>query len=350
MTDRKKVVVALSGGVDSTLAARLLMDAGYEVTAATMKQFDGQDVSDAEAMASCLGIPHRVFDVRDAYRDVVLRYFIDSYAAGRTPNPCMVCDFRIKFGLFYEETRAYFGADYFATGHYSRILWDEDRQKYAVHRGLDAAKDQSYMMYHLTQDQLAHILFPLGRFTKQETRRLSEEKGLPTWNKAESQDMCFLAAGDSYKDYLLRHAPEIFRPGDITDKKGHVLGRHQGLPCYTIGQRKGLGIAAKTPLYVAGLDAKRNRVIVGPNEDLFRTRLLAGELDFTDGTAPGPVFACEAKIRYGMRATAAEVTVQDDGRAAVTFREPQRAVTPGQSVVFYDGDRLIGGGTILRPL
>lgn len=350
MTDRKKVVVALSGGVDSTLTARLLMDAGYDVAAATMRQYDGQDTSDAEAMAAWLGIPHEIFDVRDAYRDVVLRYFIDSYAAGRTPNPCMVCDFRIKFGLFYDEARARFGADYFATGHYARILWDADRQKYAVHKGFDAAKDQSYMMYHLTQDQLAHILFPLGRFTKQETRRLSEEKGLPTWDKAESQDMCFLAAGDSYKDYLRKHAPAIFRPGDITDRKGRVLGRHRGLPCYTIGQRKGLGIAAKTPLYVTVLDAKANRVIVGPNEDLFRTRLLAGDLAFTDGAAPGTAFSCEAKIRYGMRPAAASVALQPDGRAVVSFHDAQRAVTPGQSVVFYDGDRLIGGGEILRPL
>lgn len=350
MTQRKKVVVALSGGVDSTLTARLLLDAGYEVTAATMHQYDGQDTSDAEAMAAWLGIPHKIFDVRDAYRAVVLRYFIDSYAAGRTPNPCMVCDFRIKFGLFYDEARAHFGADYFATGHYTRILWDGARQKYAVHKGFDTAKDQSYMMYHLTQDQLAHILFPLGRFTKQETRRLSEEKGLPTWDKAESQDMCFLAAGDSYKDYLRAHAPEIFRPGAITDRKGRVLGRHRGLPCYTIGQRKGLGIAAKTPLYVTGLDAKSNRVIVGPNEDLFRTRLLAADLAFTDGAAPAEVFPCEAKIRYGMRPAKASVAVRPDGRAVVSFTEAQRAVTPGQSVVFYDGDRLIGGGEILRPL
>lgn len=350
MTERKTVTVALSGGVDSTLTARLLLDAGYGVSAATMLLFDGQDTESAAAMADFLGIPHKVFDLRESFRDTVIRDFIGAYAKGVTPNPCMICDFHIKFGAFYEAALAYFGADFFATGHYARILWDGERKKYAVWKGLDAAKDQSYMMYHLTQAQLARILFPLGRFTKQETRRLSLEKGLPTHDKAESQDMCFLSAGDSYKDFLAARAPDIFREGDITDGKGRVLGRHRGLPLYTVGQRKGLGLSSPFPLYVTGLDAKRNRVIVGRNEDLFRNRLLADALDFTDGEPPAASFRCEAKIRYGMKASPASVTVQDDGRAVIAFDAPQRAVTPGQSAVFYDGDRLIGGGTILRPL
>lgn len=350
MTEKKKVVVAMSGGVDSTLTAKLLLDAGYEVYGATMFQFDGQDNSDAVKMAEFLGIPHQVLDVRDIYSRMVLQYFIDSYARGTTPNPCMICDFHIKFGFFYDEVRKHFDAPYFATGHYARIVYDSDRQKFEVRKGLDIQKDQSYMMYHLKQDQLAHIIFPLGRVCKKDTRRMAEEKGLPVYNKAESQDICFLTSEKSYVDYLKIHAPEIFTPGDIVDTKGRVLGRHEGLPYYTIGQRKGLGLSSPFPLYVVALDAAKNRVIVGRNDDLFRKKLLCDELDFTDGEAPGKTFRCEAKIRYGMRVNPCEVEIQDDGRAVITFDEPQRAITPGQSAVFYEGDRLMGGATILRAL
>lgn len=352
MTQKKKVVVAMSGGVDSTLTAKLLMEQGYDVCGATMRQFDGQneELSGARAMAEHLGIPFVVIDVRAVYRKTVLSYFIDSYAKGVTPNPCMMCDFKVKFGIFYEEARKYFGASYFSTGHYARILYDGERQKYEVHKAIDLSKDQSYMMYHLTQEQLAHIIFPLGRVLKKDTRRISKEKGLPTCNKPDSQDICFLTNGKTYVDYLKEKAPWIFKEGRITDLKGHVLGTHRGIPYYTIGQRKGLGIASKEALYVIAIDPQKNEVIVGNNEDLFKKRLLAAELHFTDGKAPSDSFSCEAKIRYGIRTHAAQVTLQKDGRAAVTFDEPQRAVTAGQSVVFYDGHRLLGGGTILRPL
>lgn len=350
MSEKKKVVVAMSGGVDSTLTARLLLDAGYDVCGATMFQFDGQDISDAVKMAAFLGIPHKVIDVRDVYHKIVIQYFIDSYAKGLTPNPCMMCDFHIKFGLFYDEARKAFDAPYFATGHYARIVYSPERQKYEVRKGIDAGKDQSYMMYHLNQDQLAHILFPLGRIWKKDTRRLSHEKGIPVADKSESQDVCFLTSEASYGEFLQNHAPHAFKPGDIMDTEGHVLGRHKGIPFYTIGQRKGLGIAAPHPLYVIALDGEKNRVIVGPNEALFRKRLLATDLDFTDGAAPGKTFACEAKIRYGIRTNPCQVTIQDDGRAVVSFEEAQRAVTPGQSAVFYEGDRLLGGGTIVRAL
>lgn len=206
------------------------------------------------------------------------------------------------------------------------------------------------MMYHLTQDQLAHIIFPLGRVCKKDTRRMAEERNLPVAHKAESQDICFLTNGSSYTDFLKKRAPKTFKPGELVDTKGRILGKHRGLPYYTIGQRKGLGISAPFPLYVTALDAERNRVVVGRNEDLFRRKLLADDLAFTDGAAPAAHFRCEAKIRYGMRTNACEVQLQADGRAAVLFDEPQRAVTAGQSVVFYDGERLIGGGTIVRGL
>lgn len=352
MSERKKVVVAMSGGVDSTLTAKLLLEQGYDVYGAMMYQFDGQEgsIEDARKMAELLGIPFKAIDVKEAYNKFVLSYFIDSYAKGMTPNPCMKCDFMVKFGLFYDAVRKEFDAPYFATGHYARIVYNPERQKYEVRKGIDLAKDQSYMMYYLTQDQLSHIIFPLGRTYKQDTRRISREKGLPTYNKAESQDICFLTSEKSYAEFLQNHAPEAFRPGDIVDMKGRVLGKHRGIPYYTIGQRKGLGIAARTPLYVVALRPEKNQVVVGSNEDLFRTRLLADDLRFTDGEAPAKEFRCQAKIRYGIRVHDCLVTLKDDGRAVVKFDEPQRAVTSGQSVVFYDEDRLIGGGTILRAL
>ncbi len=350
MQEKKKVVVAMSGGVDSTLTARLLQEAGYEVYGATMHIFDGQNVNDAAEMAKFLGIPHKIIDARDVYQKEVMTYFIESYKNGITPNPCMVCDFKIKFGLFYDSVREFFDAPYFATGHYARIVYDGERGMYQVEKGSDLQKDQSYMMYHLTQDQMAHIIFPLGRIFKKDTRRISKEKGLPTYNKAESQDICFLSGQQSYADYLQIHAPEAFLPGNIVTASGTVLGRHKGLPYYTIGQRKGLGIAARTPLYVIRLDAEKNEVVVGSNDDLFRKSLLADELAFTDGKPPAKEFRCSAKIRYGIRVHDCTVKLDDQGKAIVTFDEPQRAITSGQSVVFYDDNRLIGGGTIVNPL
>ena len=347
MTEKKKVVVAMSGGVDSTLTARLLQEAGYDVYGATMNQFDGQDLTEAQEMADFLGIPHKVIDVRKMYQDVVLSYFVDSYKNGITPNPCMMCDFKIKFGFFYDTVRAYFDCPYFATGHYARITYDGTRGKYQVEKAADTAKDQSYMMYHLTQDQLAHILFPLGRMYKKDTRRISEEKGLPTYNKAESQDICFLTSEKSYAEFLQNHAPEAFRPGNIIDTKGRILGRHKGLPFYTIGQRKGLGIPSNRPLYVKAIDPKSNQVVLSENDALFSQQLTGENFNWIAWEAPPRQFRCSAKIRYRQTEQPCEVTVEEDGSVQVLFDRPQRAITPGQAVVLYDGDTVLGGGTIL---
>ena len=348
MTEKKKVVVAMSGGVDSTLTAKLLLEAGYEVCGATMHQFDGQEkeIEGARAMADFLGIPFQVVDVREAYQKFVLRYFIDAYAKGMTPNPCMMCDFKVKFGLFYDEARKHFDAPYFATGHYARILFNPERQKYEVHKGIDMGKDQSYMMYHLTQDPLAHIIFPLGRTFKKDTRRISKEKGLPTYNKAESQDICFLTSETSYVEFLKNHAPEAFSEGDIVDTKGRVLGRHRGIPYYTIGQRKGLGISAPHPLYVCGICPEQNTVTLGGSQDLFSRRLTATDVNLISCDSLEKPVRVQAKIRYRHPEQPATAWCTPDGVLHVEFDEPQRAITCGQAVVLYDGETVVGGGRI----
>ena len=280
------------------------------------------------------------------YQDVVLSYFVDSYKNGITPNPCMMCDFKIKFGFFYDTVRAYFDCPYFATGHYARITYDGTRGKYQVEKAADIAKDQSYMMYHLTQDQLAHILFPLGRMYKKDTRRISEEKGLPTYNKAESQDICFLTSEKSYAEFLQNHAPEAFRPGNIIDTKGRILGRHKGLPFYTIGQRKGLEIALGKPAYVLKINPQKNTVMLGDAEQLQTEYMLAERDRIVDEQE---LLACESlavRIRYRSRPIPCRVKRLEDGRLFVHFREIASAVAPGQSAVFYDGRRVLGGAFI----
>ena len=345
---KPRALIAMSGGVDSSVAAWLMQQAGYDCTGITMRltrnETLGQsgfhtccsekDIEDAAEVAFAMDIPYEVLDFTADFREKIIEKFIRVYEMGGTPNPCIDCNRYMKFDHLLRWAESH-GMEYVVTGHYARVEQDEATGRWLLKKGLDEGKDQSYVLYNLTQDQLAHILFPLGRMYKKDTRRISEEKGLPTYNKAESQDICFLTSEKSYAEFLQNHAPEAFRPGNITDTKGRILGRHKGLPFYTIGQRKGLGIAARTPLYVVSLHAGKNRVIVGSNDDLFRSGLLANELDFTDGTPPSQQFRCLAKIRYGIRVHDCTVTLDDHGRAVVKFDEPQRAITPGQSVVFY---------------
>ena len=347
---KKKVAVAMSGGVDSSLCAALLQEQGYEVLGITMRLSDdsremngvSSAATDARRVADFLGIEHVVADFRTLFSDKVVDYFLTEYLTARTPNPCVICNRFLKFGELLSFAREK-GADFLATGHYVRVEKEEDGS-FALKKGRDEKKDQSYVLYRLPREILSHILFPLGSYRKEETRALAQKLSLPVANKAESQEICFVPE-DDYKAYLSQHRPNRFHTGDIVDMQGQILGQHRGLPFYTIGQRKGLGIAAAHPLYVIALDEANNRVIVGKNEELYASSLFASDVNWLM-EEPTQEISVHAKIRYGSREVQANVLPLKDGAVKVSFLEPQRAVTPGQSVVFYSGERLVGGATI----
>lgn len=355
-----KVAVAMSGGVDSSLVATILKEEGYEVFGITMRLSDEgrgfclspetdasklSSVSDAKKVSEQIGIRHYVADFRDIFKAKVIDYFLDEYSAGRTPNPCVACNPQIKFGALMERAKQ-LGAEYFATGHYARVK-KTAHGEYGLYMGVDKHKDQSYALYRIRRDILKYIKLPLGEKTKAETRQLAEEYGLVVAKKAESQEVCFVP-DDDYKAMLRRYRPECLKPGDIVDMSGKVLGRHEGVPLYTIGQRKGLGIAYEKPLYVVKLDMEKNQVVVSGNDDVYREGLIAENtnwLAFDELTSPIRV---NARIRYGAREGMGTVTPLSDGKIKVTFDKPQRAVTPGQSVVLYDGEQVVGGGIIME--
>lgn len=353
--NKQRVVVAMSGGVDSSLTAALLLRQGYEVIGITMRLWNdptltganngaGQAINDAKKVADALGIEHHVIDYYDLFEQKVVAYFKKEYQRARTPNPCIVCNQELKFGALLTKARE-IGADYLATGHYAQVVYDEAKDEYFLCKGKDLKKDQSYVLYNMTQDVLRQFLFPLGGMEKTETRKLAEELGLPVAHKKESQDICFIPDND-YKGFLARHCPNIFREGNIVDRNGNVLGKHNGLASYTIGQRKGLGLVASHPLYVIGMDQKTNTLFVGENSDLFTRDLIAENVSFTAKNPSTEQFAIEAKIRYAAQPATARITPMSGGRALVSFDEAQRAMTPGQSVVFYNGDIVLGGGII----
>jgi tRNA-uridine 2-sulfurtransferase len=343
-----KIAVAMSGGVDSSFAAALLQQQGHEVFGVTMRlsPSSGADnaVRDAAKVADKLGIPHFVFDFQDEFTKTVISYFCREYAAARTPNPCVLCNHLIKFGALWEKVKE-MGAEALATGHYAAITKEQDR--YLLKKGTDLNKDQSYFLYRLTQEQLSRTLFPLAALSKDKVKSLARDMALPTAFRPESQEICFIPDND-YAGFLREHARFTAVPGRITDGVGKRLGEHNGIFNYTIGQRKGLGIAAPEPLYVTGIDASSNTVTVGGKEGVYSSELVAGELNWIASASPSRPFRTSARIRYRHQEAEALVTPMDDDKVYIKFTTPQMAITPGQSVVFYDGEVVLGGGTILK--
>ena len=349
-----RVVVAMSGGVDSSVAAALLVEQGYDVAGIMLKLWseDGgsrvnrcctpADVAVARSVADRLGIPFYLINVADLFKSIVVDFFVEGYAAGRTPNPCIDCNRRIRFELLLNKALG-LGAQYLATGHYARVR--NSGGAYRLLRAVDRKKDQSYVLSVLGQAQLAHVMFPLGEMTKPEARAHAARLRLPVAEKPESQDLCFLGDGD-YREFLRRHAPAAIRPGDIRDAAGHVLGQHRGLPFYTIGQRKGLGLASAEPLYVMTKDAADNSLVVGALAELGRRECVAHGMHYVSGVAPAEPFRAEVKTRYTAHETPATVYPSGD-TARVEFDEPQRDVTPGQGLVLFDGEVVLGQGIIV---
>lgn len=358
MIVKTRVVVAMSGGVDSSVAAALLVQQGYEVIGMMMRLWSEDhgaggsnrcctpdQMADARRIAAQLGIPFYVIDTQDVFRRSVVQFFIDRYAAGDTPNPCLECNRLIRFEWLLSHALA-LDAEYLATGHYARTERTPDGAIRLL-KGNDPGKDQSYVLSVLTQDKLRHVMFPVGDYAKPEVRRIAGEIGLSVAKKPDSQDLCFLADGD-YRRFLREHAPGAVQPGPILMRSGRELGQHTGLPHYTIGQRKGLGISYPEPLYVLDTDPARNALIVGTEDELGRRHLVAARANWIAGSPPPGPFRAEVKIRYTARPAPALVTPLDEGRFAVEFDDPVRDITPGQSAVAYQGEVCLGGGIIVQ--
>ena len=353
-----RACVAMSGGVDSSVAAVLLLQQGYELSGVNLRMFHNEDLGqsrertccsladaeDAALVARRLGFPFYVFDFSQVFRDTVIRDFVQEYQAGRTPNPCAECNRSVKFGALLQRART-LGCDYLATGHYARVEQDPSSGRYLLKRAADRSKDQTYFLYMLTQEQLAHTLFPLGGLCKTEVRQIAEAHDLVNARKHDSQDICFVPDG-KYADFIERTVGSPAPAGPFLDREGRVLGQHKGLIRYTLGQHKGLGLSTEEPLYVLEKDAAANTIRLGPDSALWTRQLTAEQVNLIslpELTAPLRV---TAKTRYSQRESAAVLEPLPGGQVRLTFDEPQRAITPGQAVVFYDGDVVVGGGII----
>lgn len=350
---RKRIVVAMSGGVDSATTAALLKSQGHEVIGMTMQLWDygeseggccsADEVCDARRVAYEIGIPHYVVNYMDSFRELVVSDFVSKYDSGETPIPCVLCNQFMKFDFLLKRALE-LDADFLATGHYARISRSAETGEYSLERAVDPAKDQSYFLFTLGQRELQRLIFPLGDKTKTEVRKIAENMGLRVATKAESMGVCFIT-GSSYREFLEPYLERGKREGDIVDMKGNPVARHRGIASFTIGQRRGLGFAKGKPMYVVGIDAERNEVRVGEEKNLYSNALTAGNLSWVSQPPEREIEVC-SKIRYRHGAVPCRVTLAEDGKATVNFSEPQKAVTPGQAIVFYKDEAVMGGGWI----
>lgn len=343
-----KALIAMSGGVDSSVAAKLIQEKGFECVGCTMKLFESAaagNAEDARSVTERLGMPFHLLNLEDEFRNCVIDKFIESYSRGVTPNPCIDCNKNLKFGKLLQKADE-LGCDYIATGHYARIERDPATGKYLLRKALDTSKDQSYVLYNLTQELLARVLLPLGVLTKPQVRELAEADGFVNADKPESQDICFVPDGD-YASVIKAYSGREFPAGDYVDLDGNVIGTHRGIIHYTIGQHKGLGQAFGEKRYVCRIDADKNRIVLGSNEDVFSPYAKATGVNWISGEVPAGDIRCRVRVRYKQKEQWAAVRPSGEDAVEIIFDEPQRAITPGQAAVFYDEDIVLGGGTLI---
>ena len=360
MDEKRRAIIAMSGGVDSSVAAYLMRERGFDCMGVTMKLFRNEDVEekprektccsledveDARAVAWSLGIPYHVFNFSDRFREDVMDRFVSAYEQGCTPNPCIDCNRHLKFAKLYDRARD-LGYWYVVTGHYARVEQGENG-RWLLKKGPDPHKDQSYVLYALTQEQLAHTIFPLGTYHKDEIRRIAADQGFVNAGKRDSQDICFVPDGD-YAGFIERQTGKHYPEGDFVDPQGHVLGRHRGIIHYTVGQRRGLGVSGGRPLYVKEIRPDTNTVVLGEDQDLYQHTAIAQDFNWISMEAPTGPIQVKARARYHQPEQPATAYVLPDGRVRVDFEAPQRALTRGQAIVLYQGEDVVGGGTIVE--